>query len=196
MKIIYTLLLIFSLSILNVNAQSDSTLSNSGINANRVQLKHELGIGAGFSTGFGPAYRLWANRLGGQLCFTPINTGMTELYSAGFTFLFSISKTQSSNFFFYQGNHFLSITNYTAGTYEYQSLNIPGGGVNNTTVYVPATTDKDKYMNNGLGIGIELFHKDRNVSPFGFNIMCGLSASRNFTRSNFTGEMALMYKFK
>ena len=68
--------------------------------------------------------------------------------------------------------------------------------MNNTTVYVPATTDKDKYMNNGLGIGIELFHKDRNVSPFGFNIMCGLSASRNFTRSNFTGEMALMYKFK
>jgi hypothetical protein len=161
-----------------------------------VVFKHELGIAAGLTTGFGPSYRLWANRIGGQVCFTPINDGSMELYSAGLTLMFSMAKTETSNFYLYQGNHFLSRAQYLAGTYEYQYLSTGPGVSTYTTVYVPPRTEKNQYLNNGVGIGIEVFHKDRNISPFGFNLMCGLAGYRNFTRANFTGEIALMYKFK
>lgn len=163
---------------------------------NTSKFRHELGIAAGFTTGFGPAYRLWLNRFGAQVCFTPINDGNMELYSAGLSFLFSLAKTETSNFYLYQGNHFLSQTQYHSGTYEYSYQQDGSGNVSYVTIYKPAYTDKKDYFNNGFGIGIELFHKDRNISPFGFNLQCGLASYRNFTRSNFTGEIALMYKFK
>jgi len=177
-----------------VNAQDEKQVEP--IPKNVSGFRHELGIAAGFTTGFGPAYRIWLNRFGAQVCFTPINDGNMELYSAGLSFMFSLAKTETSNFYLYQGNHFLSQNEYHSGTYEYSYQQDGSGNVSYLTIYKPAHTDKNNYFNNGFGIGIDLFHKDRNVSPFGFNLQCGLAGYRNFTRSNFTGEIALMYKFK
>lgn len=179
-----------------VLAQEDTTKASGPLSTTTSRFRHELGIAAGFTTGFGPAYRLWKDRWGGQVCFTPINDGNMEIYSAGLSFMYSIAQTANSNFYVYQGNHFLSNTQYRAGSYEYNYTTDPLGNPTYTTVYKPAYTDKKQYFNNGIGIGIDLFHRDRNISPFGFNIQCGLAAYQNFTRSNFTGEMALVYKFK
>lgn len=191
----YILACILSLSCVGMSiAQEDQPEGQTSLN--KPAIRHELGVAAGFTTGFGPAYRIWVNRLGAQTCFTPINDGSMELYSAGLSLMFSLAKTETSNFYLYQGNHFLSQTQYRSSTYEYVYQQDGSGNVSYTTVFKPAYTEKKNYFNNGFGIGIELFHKDRNISPFGFNLQCGLAGYRNFTRSNFTGEIALMYKFK
>lgn len=56
-------------------------------------------------------------------------------------------------------------------------------------------TKKDRNWNNGLGIGYELFRGPGSFNPFGLNLMIGYAAYKNFTEANFTGEIALVYKF-
>jgi hypothetical protein len=177
-----------------VSAQKDNEIEKSP--AHKIELRHEIGVAAGGIVGLGPAYRIWANKLGGQVCFTPISTGKTEIYSAAISFMYSLRKTESTNFFVYQGNHFISYTEYFSGTYSYVYKQDPNGLVSYRVDYTPARTDKQRFLNNGLGLGLDYFNVDRNVSPFGFNIQCGIAGFKNFTRAFFTGELAILYKFK
>ena len=98
-----------------------------------LKSKHELGIAAGFSTGFGISYRYFPCDFGAQLTFAPIVDGNSTLISSGLTFMYRIIETEKSKFFLYQGNHLL---------YEKRR-----------TV--------DKNLINSLGIGIELVINNR-----------------------------------
>ena len=189
------LLLVFIIGVFQeVSAQNDNELEKTP--GNKIALRHEIGLAAGGIVGLGPAYRIWANKLGAQACFTPISTGKTEIYSAAISFMYSLRKTENVNFFFYQGNHFISYTEYFSGTYSYVYKQDPNGLVSYMVDYTPARTNKQRFLNNGLGLGVDYFNADRNVSPFGFNIQFGIAGFKNFTRAFFTGEVAILYKFK
>jgi len=43
---------------------------------------------------------------------------------------------------------------------------------------------------------VDIYNPDRNISPFGLNIQFGMAGFKNFRRSFFTGELAILYKFK
>ncbi len=191
----FLLLLLFLMGVIQtVSAQQDHEVEKSPVH--KIELRHEIGLAAGGIVGLGPAYRIWANRWGAQACFTPISTGKTEIYSAAISFMYSLRKTESTNFFAYQGNHFISYTEYFSGTYAYVYKQDPMGFVSYVVDYTPARTEKQRFFNNGIGLGLEYFNPDRNVSPFGISIQCGLAGFKNFTRAFFTGEVAILYKFK
>ncbi len=199
-QVLHNLTAFFLLSgflLLSVKAQdADVTASSSESKSYTTSgIRHEVGAAAGFSTGFGPAYRILYKGVGAMVCFTPINTGSMELYSSGLTFFLTLNETQNTKFFLYQGNHYFSQVEYYEGYsssgYLYNGTNT-GSYYNN---YQAPYTRKLMFWNNGFGFGIELFHKEQSTSPFGFLAMCGLASMRSFTRANFTAELGLFYKF-
>lgn len=179
-----------------LNAQDAETTgvteSGTASEGSASRFRHEVGVAAGISTGLGLAYRILHKQFGAQVCFTPINNGSMELYSTGITLFFTLTETENTKFFLYQGNHYFSQVRYNEG-YSYSGISYPGGTY--SSYFQAPTTDKEMYWNNGFGFGIELFHKDHNTSPFGFLAMCGLASMRSFTRANFTIEGGLFYKF-
>lgn len=191
---LYALLCICPSFILNAQDTETTVVSESGTSSagNASVFRHEVGLAAGFTTGFGLAYRILRKQFGAQVCFTPINDGSMELYSTGITLFLTLTETENTKFFLYQGNHYFSQVQYNEG-YSYSGITYPGGTY--SSFYQAPFTDKDMYWNNGFGFGIELFHKDRGTSPFGFLAMCGLASMRSFTRANFTAEAGLFYKF-
>jgi hypothetical protein len=184
------MLCFFPALVLNAQDTETSGAVESGTSSMRPvsKFRHELGVAAGFTTGFGPAYRILHKQFGAQVCFTPINDGRMEMYSTGLTFFVTLTETENTKFFLYQGNHYFSQVRYNEG-YSHSNYN---GSAN---FFQAPSTDKDMYWNNGFGFGIELFHKEQSTSPFGFLAMCGLASMRSFTRANFTAEAGLFYKF-
>lgn len=146
--------------------------------------KHLLGIGAGFCTGYGLSYRFTPNdKLGFQLNFAPYKSKTIDRYSTGISFTYNLIKNNNSRLYAYQANHLY-----------YNSF------VNTISIYDPitnqpkeSTTERvtEKYMNNGLGFGMEITFAKR----IGLNIMTGYAFYNNFKEINVTGEMALYYKF-
>lgn len=142
---------------------------------NETNLKNALGVGAGFTTGYGLSYRYIPKRFGVQANFTPLKNDTETRFSVGVTFLYRLIETEKTNLYLYQGNHYLYSKE--KHPYDYYSYRVP---------------DKvDKYFNNGLGIGIEFIILKR-VS---FNLMGGYAGYDDFNRIGFTGETGLFFKF-
>ncbi len=140
--------------------------------------KHAIGAGAGFTTGYGLSYRYTPGKFGIQLNFAPYHDKETDRFSTGLTFLYTIIRNTNTSLYAYQGNH-----------YYYNSQL--------TYVYIPnqptpeQQRSKSAYMNNGLGVGIEITIAKR----IGLNLMGGYAFYNNFNNLNLTGETALYYKF-
>jgi hypothetical protein len=144
------------------------------------QFKHALGIGAGWTTGYGLSYRYMIGQYGAQATFAPYKDNYTTQFSAGLTFLINLIDAENANLFLYQGNHYF----YSKDEYYYGS-GVYIVGDNNNSAYV------DQYLNIGFGIGIEFIILKR-VS---FNLMGGYAGYENFERISLTGETGLYYKF-
>ncbi|MFZ4400236.1 MAG: hypothetical protein ACOYO1_09395 [Bacteroidales bacterium] len=142
--------------------------------------KHGLGVGAGFTTGYGLSYRFLPEQIGVQICFAPYKSDYTTQYSLGLTFLFKIIETEYTNLFIYQGNHFF----YTKEKYDNYIYSYP-------SYTITPTQFVNKYWNNGMGIGIEFIILKR-VS---FNLMGGYAGYENFKNVGITGETGLYFRF-
>jgi len=155
-----------------VNAQLDQA-------QNESKFKHSLGAGAGFTTGYGLSYRFMPKKFGAQVNFAPYKDANSERYSVGLTFLYNLIETRYVDFFAYQGNHFYS-NSYDVFEYD------PNPPYGSTT-----RREKESYVNNGLGLGVEFIIAKR----IGLNLMGGYAFYDNFSQINFTGETALYFKF-
>lgn len=151
-------------------------------------IQHEVGVSAGLTIGSGFAYRIWLRNFGVMVSLIPSWMENRESYLTGLSMYLIGYQNDFSKFFFYQGNHFMS-TNYYRGYYGKSSTN----GV--VDYYSPAVTIKDRNWNHGIGVGYEIFRGPGKFNPFGLSIMVGWASYKNFTQTNITGELALMYKF-
>lgn len=156
---------------------------NSNMQDSLKRQKHSIGAGAGFTTGYGLAYRYMPSRFGGQINFAPYHNSETDKYSIGITFLYRLIETKTTNLFLYQGNHYY---------YNSQLVYIYDQPKSVQTDQVASKHwQTESYVNNGFGIGIELIIAKR----IGLNLMSGYALYKNFTQVNFTGETALFFKF-
>ncbi|MFO7874303.1 MAG: hypothetical protein R6U62_07455 [Bacteroidales bacterium] len=139
------------------------------------EFTHSLGVGAGFTTGVGLSYRYLPDQFGFQTTFAPLIVDEYEsLISFGFSFLYKIFETGNTNFYLYQGNHFL----YDKWKKE-------------SSPYMEDESEVDIRVHNGLGLGFELIFLDN----IGSNLMVGYAARDNFSSLGLTGELAIYYKF-
>lgn len=174
---------ILSLAQIAENTAGDST---------RQKFTHDIGLGAGFTTGVGLTYRVWHRKVGAQLAGGALNTGDYEIYSLGFSYLLALQANSMNRFFVYQGNHFISLVEYFPASTQYYYTN----GIATFSNTQPARTEVNRYLNNGIGFGYEFFENEGKPSQFGFSLQAGLASYRSFTRANFTGEVPFMFRFK
>ena len=152
--------------VLSAQEKNDSSVASPG--------EHELGVAAGFTTGYGLSYRYSPSDFGIQATFAPFKNNTLVRYSAGLTFMYRLVEGEKTHLFLYQGNHFL---------YRRQR---PGK-------YYPRTNQERirRYFNNGLGFGFQFIIVDR----VEFSLMGGYGAFDDFERYNLTGEAGLFYRF-
>ncbi len=151
------------------------------------KFKYAVGAGAGFTTGYGLSYRYFPSKYGAQVNFAPYHTKEIDRYSLGLTLLYMMIESKTTNLFLYQGNHYY----YNSEIMYYTDLNQTTQTTQTTQPSPIQRTNRDSYVNNGIGIGIEFIVSKR----IGFNLMAGYAAYKNFEQLNFTGESALYFKF-
>lgn len=159
-KTLLLLLCLFSLQAALISQGKADTL-------NKVKFNNNLGVAAGFTTGYGLSYRYWPKQFGIQVTFAPYSNDSESQYSFGVAFLLKVIETNYANFFLYQGDHLLF----------------------HTYKYMETTHDVNSY--NGVGIGIEFII----IKRISFNLMAGYAGMENFKRIGFTGETGLYFKF-
>ncbi len=168
------LLLIISLFIQTARAQE--------VPAEKV-FKHGIGVGVGYTTGYGLSYKYSPNLFAFQVNFAPYHRNELDRYSIGLTFMYTLVKNNISSLYLYQGNHFYYnsevVTIYETDPAKPYDPNPPKQRVTN------------QYFNNGAGFGIDLTIAKR----LSFNLMAGYAFYSNFEQINLTGETALHYKF-
>jgi hypothetical protein len=164
---VWSFLLIVSLFIVQFSLSAQEVSQSE----DKDTFKHSLGIGAGFTTGYGLSYRFYPKRFGVQTNFAPYKDNARNEYSFGLTLLFKLVETDKTNLFLYQGNH-----------YFYRKEKHP---------YWNQSEIISRYLNNGIGIGIEFIILKR-VS---FNLMGGYAGYRDFDQISITGETCLYFKF-
>jgi hypothetical protein len=152
------------------------------------RIQHEVGVSGGLTIGSGLAYRIWLRNFGAMLSLMPTWMENSESYLAGVSLYLVGYQNANSKFFFYQGNHYMSSNRYR-GFYGSSSTN----GV--VTYYNPRETLKDRNWNHGIGVGYEIFRGPGKFNPFGLSMMVGWASYKNFTETNISAELALMYKF-
>lgn len=143
-------------------------------------LKHALGAGAGFTTGYGLSYRYTPSKFGIQLNFAPYKTKETSEFSYGLTFLYTLIKNEKTSLYIYQANHF-----YYNTRIEYKYSSVPPYSTTGTSKV------NNSYWNNGVGFGFEILLA-KNV---GLNLMTGYASYVNGEQLNITGETAIYFKF-
>lgn len=74
-------LIIFILD-LHYTLQAQDTLES----GRKWRYRHEIGFSAGATSGIGPTWRIWVNRLGAQVNFFPFRNQDQESYRIGYTF--------------------------------------------------------------------------------------------------------------
>lgn len=150
-------------------------------------IQHEVGFSGGLTIGSGMAYRVWLKNFGTQVSFAPAWKENSESYFLGVSFYLLAFQSPSFNFFLYQGNNFMSTNTYTRPYSTSKDITSEN--------YYPASTMKNRNWNNGFGIGYEIFRGPGKFNPFGLSMMVGWAAYKNFTETNITGEITLLYKF-
>ena len=166
-------ILLFSCFIINLSLYSQAQ----ELNLKPDKLKHSIGLGAGFATGYGLSYRYTPKNYGIQFNFAPFKNKETTRISAGVTFSYDLKDYKNTRLYLYQANHFY----YNNETIQFYDIN-----------NVPITQkQKENYFNNGLGFGLEIMILER----LGLNFMTGYAFYDNFNGVNVTGEAAIYYKF-
>jgi hypothetical protein len=130
------------------------------------QQKHSVGIGAGFTTGFGLSYRYLPKKLGIQATFLILPDNYYSSFGA--TILYKVIQRQSSWFYLYQSNLYSTYRNsgFTCGCPYYEWFN-------------------------GLGFGTEIL-LGKHV---GLNFMGGTGFYESFDEFTVTGGTGLYFKF-
>lgn len=169
------LLAAFSSLCIMLNAQSPEKTEE-------PHFKHAVGIGAGFSTGYGLSYRYHPTKFGVQANFAPYHDDETDRISAGLTFLYTLIPGKTTSLYLYQGNHYF----YNSETRYYNEFKEQ---VFDATPV--KTKETESYFINGIGLGMEIVFAKR----IGFNLMTGYGAYKNFSQVNITGETGLYFKF-
>ena len=143
-----------------------------------LRYDHAIGIGAGFTTGFGFSYKYCPNKYGFMINVGPYSQNYGELatYSLGLTFLKKIAENPYNNFYVYLSNSYL-YNRYQ--TYNYFST------------YTQIAYETTEQWNTGLGIGFEFDARKRVV----MNIMVGYAQYNTFQNLFPTIEASLHYRF-
>jgi len=143
-----------------------------------VRFKNAIGLGAGFTTGYGLSYRYIPKQFGVQINFAPYKSESRNITSLGLTFICNLIEAEKTSLYLYQANH------YYYEKYKYKSYSYYRNSSNDKT-------EITKHFNTGLGIGIEFIMLKR----ISFNIMGGYGAYRDFETLSLTGETGLYFKF-
>ena len=149
-----------------------------------TEYTYGIGVGAGFSTGYGLSFRYFRGKFGGQVNFAPYQTNQLARYSTGITFLYRLIKAKSTNLYLYQGNHYYYNKEYLY--YADEAMTMEAG---DETPYKKRILDS--YFNNGIGVGLEFIIAKR----IAFDLMAGYAFYDTFKQVNFTGETGLYYRF-
>lgn len=132
---------------------------------------HEIGIGAGFSSGIGLTYRRWNGVNGIQFTLTPILEKDNTYISAGVTLYKTIKESSTHKFNLYLGNHYLINTS----NYKYEWTD----SFNNTSVR-DINNYSDKHWIIGSGVAFELLPgRGRFSTNFLFGLGADISWSEN-----------------
>jgi hypothetical protein len=172
MKTVITFL--FALVFVSTNLSSQDI--QLPLKTNRYQ--HAIGIGAGFTTGFGISYKHCPDNFGFMVNFGPYTEdyGKVATISAGLTLIKKLNQNEYNNIYAYFSNSYLY-----SKTKNY-NYNFPGNSY---------TYNKDERWNSGLGLGFEFDSRKRIV----MNIMLGYAQYNTFERLFPTVEAALHFRF-
>ena len=154
------LILLFGVS--TIFGQEESPIPSKRI------FKNQIGLAAGFSTGFGISYKRTEGKFGMQVVFSPFVTKRSSTVSAGLTFMYKFYEARYSSLYVYEANHFY----HTA------------------TKYIGSLNSSKTSMINGIGVGLELLITER----VALNLMGGY-ASYDAKVFSGTAELGLFYKF-
>jgi hypothetical protein len=177
-----SILVIISLSIVFTVFADDDTVGT-----------YNIGIGAGFVTGYGLSYRQWFHRNGLQATITPYyykqqNSKNSNL-SFGLTGLHIFNQAKYINLIGYAGAHFWYY--YSESQYNNYTYNDPYA--TNPTYTPVKNIEKDKKLFIGAGPGFD-FH----MWKISCNIMFGIAYQTNFGNTagiTPTGEAGAYYSF-
>jgi hypothetical protein len=150
--------------------------SSKGQEAEQRAYKHYVGAAAGFTTGYGLAYRYNPGRFNVQAAFAPYKDESRVVISTGLTFIYHLLKEEHFNFYLYQGNHFRYFEDKWRRYYYYGPYPLPYSNIS-------------RQMNNGLGMGFE-FHFNR----LSFNLMTGYGSFNNGRRLSMTVESGIFFR--
>jgi hypothetical protein len=151
--------------------------------------KHNVGVGAGFITGYGLSYRQWINAYGFQVNLAPYynkdENSKNASFSLGITGLRLIKEADYVNLIAYFGSHYHWIYERFLEYYDCNEFDC---------IYSPAwvtTKEHQIYLGGGTGIDIHFW-------KISYNLMFGIVFHTDFDQQsgiNFSGETALYYSF-
>ena len=172
-------LLILSFCLLPVESQENRQDPSAG----ETNLKHGIGMAAGWSTGYGISYRYWPGKVGFQLTATPYFEKDFAQPSLGVAGLLKLTEIEWLRFFLYLGNHYLyrSYENYS----QWDEFGNPVG---------PVVKDRQHRYIAGIGPGFEFLLGKK----FGLNLMFGFRSDWHSSGDyiiSFTGESGVYYRF-
>jgi len=146
--------------------------------------KHEIGMAAGWSTGYGISYRYWPGKFGIQLTTTPYFEKEYSTASFGVTGLMSLSEIPWMRVYLYLGNHYMY--------YRQLDYYIWDNNGNLIELQNPNNSSYGRYIV-GIGPGFEFLLGKK----FGLNLMFGFRSdwSTYEYKISITGETGLYYRF-
>jgi hypothetical protein len=148
---------------------------------------YNIGVGAGFVTGYGLSYRQWFGKNGVQVTLAPYyssdSMGTNFTMSFGIVGLRMLKEARFVNLFaYYGGQYWYSYDKATSTFYTY-----PDGSYTQTAI----TKSKRIYAGGGPGLDIHFW-------KLSLNVMFGLAFTSDLDKSSgiqFTGETGLYYSF-
>jgi hypothetical protein len=175
------------LSVLIVSLLVSLGLSSAFADENKVGT-YNIGLGAGFVTGYGLSYRQWFGKNGVQVTLAPYYSNDTTetnfTTSFGVVGLRMLKEARFVNLFaYYGGQYWYSYDKQSALFYSY-----PDGPTIQT-----ATITKTKRIFVGGGPGLDI-----HFWKLSFNVMFGLAFTSDLDKTTgvqFTGETGLYYSF-
>ncbi len=160
------------------------SLSSGFADENKVG-PYNIGVGAGFVTGYGLSYRQWFGKNGAQVTLAPFYSSDTMetdfTMSFGLVGLRMLKEARFVNLFAYYGAHFWYMN------HKWKEFNGPQMSEWNWHY------DKTKRIFAGGGPGLDLHFWKLSI-----NFMFGLAFTSDLEKStgiNFTGETGLYYSF-
>lgn len=108
---------IIALSFSSMLLAQESTVSNTKSEPERNSAPHEIGLAAGFVTGYGLSYRYWPKKIGVQLTAFPLISNDESYISAGLTGLVELDSRDWYRFFAFVGGN-MNIQSYNDYYYD------------------------------------------------------------------------------